>query len=317
MTQLATFAGGCFWCLTRPFAALAGAISVVTGYCGCQAADPTYESVSRGNTGCLEAVQVRFDETAASYQSLCDLLFRLIDPCDDGGQFCDRGPQYRTAIFYHSEEQRSMAELARLRAAGSGRFDKPIVTAVRPFRSFTPAEEYHQDYPGRCPLNYRVYHDASGRPAFLHKTWTFNPGYPPAPIEAPEEELREKLSREAYRVAVLGGTEHPAPGSGAVPKTPGIYVDVLSGAPLFRTQEQVNAAGGWPSFTAPVEPGCVSVRQDNRRSAGRAAVVGAASGAHLGHLVREGASCAAGRYCINAAALRFIPEASLAAHGYT
>ncbi|HXW98788.1 MAG TPA: peptide-methionine (S)-S-oxide reductase MsrA [Methanomicrobiales archaeon] len=167
----ATFAGGCFWCMQPPFRMVDGVVDVVSGYAGGTKENPTYEEVSSGTTGHLEAVQVTYDPGKVSYEALLDTFWRQIDPTDPTGQFADQGSQYRTAIFYHDEEQRRLAEESKKRLDASGKFRQPVATEIRPFTNFYPAEEYHQDYDRKNPVRYHQYKVLSGREGFLGKTW--------------------------------------------------------------------------------------------------------------------------------------------------
>lgn len=169
--EKATFAGGCFWCMQPPFRKLSGVHSVVSGYTGGTKKDPAYEEVSEGVTGHAEAVEIFYDPSKVSYEELLDVFWRNIDPTQANGQFADRGPQYRTAIFYHTEEQKRLAEISKKELARSGKFLKALVTAVQPASDFYPAEEYHQDYDKKNPLHYKGYRKGSGREDFLEKTW--------------------------------------------------------------------------------------------------------------------------------------------------
>ncbi len=174
-TAVATFAGGCFWCMEPPFEALEGVVEVIAGYTGGHVPHPTYEQVCTGTTGHFEAVQVFYDPERVAYAQLLEVFWRNIDPTDPNGQFADRGPQYRTAIFYHDEFQKQCAEVSRARLEASGRFERPIATVILPAGPFYPAEAYHQDYYRKCPLAYRRYKEGSGRAAFIEKQW----GRPP------------------------------------------------------------------------------------------------------------------------------------------
>lgn len=170
-TEKATFAGGCFWCMESPFERVYGVIDVVAGYTGGHVENPSYEEVCSGVTGHLEAVEVTFDPAKVGYGELLDVFWRQINPSDPGGQFADRGEQYTTAIFYHTHEQKALAEKSKAALAESGRFTGPIVTAIRPAVNFYPAEEYHQDYHATNPARYRMYRVGSGRELFLEKYW--------------------------------------------------------------------------------------------------------------------------------------------------
>jgi glutaredoxin-like YruB-family protein len=167
----ATFAGGCFWCMQPPFRNLEGVTDVVSGYAGGNKANPTYEEVSSGTTGHLESVQVTYDPAVISYDLLLDVFWRQIDPTDAKGQFADKGPQYHTAIFYHDEEQKRLAEASKKNLDSSGKFKKPIATEIRPYTNFYPAEGYHQDYDKKNPARYHEYKTFSGRESYLEKTW--------------------------------------------------------------------------------------------------------------------------------------------------
>jgi peptide-methionine (S)-S-oxide reductase len=166
---VATFAGGCFWCMEPPFDELPGVVSTTSGYTGGSKVNPTYEQVSSGKTGHAEAMQVRYDPTRISYEKLLDVFWRNIDPLTANRQFCDRGPQYRSAIFYHDEEQRRLAQSSK--QALDGRFGEPIVTEIEPAGAFYPAEEYHQDYYKKNPLRYKLYRWNCGRDARLTEVW--------------------------------------------------------------------------------------------------------------------------------------------------
>ncbi|WP_277093000.1 peptide-methionine (S)-S-oxide reductase MsrA [Alicyclobacillus mali (ex Roth et al. 2021)] len=170
-TERATFAGGCFWCMVKPFDQWPGVIRVVSGYTGGHQENPTYEEVCSGTTGHVEAVQITFDPTVFPYERLLDVYWQQIDPTDAGGQFVDRGSSYRTAIFVHSEEQRKIAEASKRRLEESGRFDRPIVTPILDATPFYPAEAYHQDFYRKQPEHYRAYRSGSGRDAFLQRVW--------------------------------------------------------------------------------------------------------------------------------------------------
>lgn len=169
--KMATFAGGCFWCMQPPFQQTDGVTEVVAGYAGGTKVNPTYEEVSTGTTGHLETVQVTYDPEKVSYDKLLDVFWAQIDPTDGEGQFADKGSQYKTAIFYHDEEQKRIAEESLKRLNDSGKFTKPVATEIRPFVSFYRAEEYHQSYAEKKPREYAQYKKYSGREAFIEKIW--------------------------------------------------------------------------------------------------------------------------------------------------
>jgi methionine-S-sulfoxide reductase len=169
--EKATFAGGCFWCMEPPFDKLDGVLSTTSGYAGGTERDPTYEEVAAGKTGHAEAIQVVYDPSRISYPELLDVFWRNIDPAQVNGQFVDHGRQYRTAVFYHDEEQRRQAVDSKEALQKSGRFSREIVTEIVPLTAFYPAEGYHQDYYKKNPIQYKSYRRGSGRDQFLEKTW--------------------------------------------------------------------------------------------------------------------------------------------------
>ncbi|MDN4617013.1 peptide-methionine (S)-S-oxide reductase MsrA [Paenibacillus sp. PsM32] len=169
--QKATFAGGCFWCMVTPFEELPGIHGIVSGYTGGHIKNPTYEQVKTGNTGHYEVVEITFDPSLFAYEKLLELYWPQTDPTDDGGQFQDRGTQYRTAIFYHNEEQQELALQSKAELAASGRFTQPIVTEILPAPVFYPAEEYHQDYHKKNPKHYKEDREQSGRDEFIDNNW--------------------------------------------------------------------------------------------------------------------------------------------------
>lgn len=165
----ATFAGGCFWCMEKPFEQLDGVISVVSGYSGGTTENPTYKNYSRG--GHVEVVEIRYKPQKVSYQKLLEIFWRQIDPTDSGGQFNDRGHSYTTGIYYHDDEQKRLAEVSKEELVKSGVFKKPIVTPIQPASPFYPAEKYHQNYYKKNPIRYKFYRTRSGRDGFLKETW--------------------------------------------------------------------------------------------------------------------------------------------------
>jgi methionine-S-sulfoxide reductase len=169
--ELATFAGGCFWCMEPPFDKLDGVVSTVSGYLGGTEENPTYQEVSAGRTGHAETVQITFDPSKVTYRKLLEVFWKQINPTTADRQFVDVGRQYRSAIFYQNEEQRRLAEESRKEMENSGRFGAPIVTEILPAGVFWPAEDYHQDYYKKNPLRYKYYRFGSGRDQYLKKIW--------------------------------------------------------------------------------------------------------------------------------------------------
>lgn len=178
-TATAVFAGGCFWCMEPPFDAVPGVIATTSGYTGGPEAKPTYEQVSSGQTGHYEAISITYDPKRVSYQQLLDVFWRNVDPLDDTGQFCDKGPQYRSAVFVANEEQRRLAEASKAAIESSGRFDRPIVTPILPLMEFTAAEDYHQDFYKTNPIRYYAYRNGCGRDRRLQQLWGSSPAATP------------------------------------------------------------------------------------------------------------------------------------------
>jgi len=341
---IATFAGGCFWCVEATFEKVPGVISAVSGYTGGHVANPTYKQVSSGTTGHVESVEVTYNPHKVSYEKLLDVFWHLIDPTDAGGSFVDRGNQYHSVIFYHNERQKQLAEAAKQKLAKSGLYDRPVVTEIRPAVKFYVAEEYHQDYYRKNPVRYEFYRYMSGRDQYREKIAAKEKAMHQSDrmqaknevskkdmgmaenhmsdadaskyVKPDKEELRKRLTDLQYEVTQEEGTERPFKNAYWDNHKQGIYVDIVSGEPLFSSTDKFESGTGWPSFTRPIDNHAVTEKTDRTFFMTRTEVRSRIADSHLGHVFKDGPKPTGLRYCINSAALRFIPKEKLKQEGY-
>jgi peptide methionine sulfoxide reductase msrA/msrB len=321
--QTAIFAGGCFWSMQSALEKVYGTIAVVSGYTGGRTKNPTYENYEE--YGYVEAVKVTWDPSRVSYAELLDAYWHHTDPTDGGGQFVDRGPNYRPIVYWMDDQQRAQAEASKAALARSGKLPGPVATEIRKAEAFYDAEEYHQDYPKKNPDRYASYYRYSGRPEFFAKVWgaeaTMDPAAPPKAVNGtwkkpPLDQLKKTLTAMQFDVTQRDGTEPPFQNEYFNNERDGIYVDIVSGEPLFSSTDKFESGTGWPSFTRPLVPANIVMKTDRSLGMARTEVRSRYADSHLGHLFDDGPLPTGLRYCMDSASLRFIPVADLQKEGY-
>ena len=296
----ATFAGGCFWCMEAAFQIQEGVTDVISGYSGGDEENPNYNEVSSGKTGHKEAVNVTYDSSKISYEKLLDIFWKSIDPTDIEGQFSDRGFQYKTAIFYHDETQKEAAEKSKQELEASNKF------------------EGHQDYFQKRTEQYQAYAEGSGRKGFLEGTWgKISDGKEESWEEPSDEELKKSLTPLQYKITQKDGTEKPFDNEYWDSHEEGIYVDIVSGEPLFSSKDKFDSGTGWPSFLKPIEDDVVVEKDDYKLFQKRTEIRSRIADSHVGHIILDGPiENDRIRYCMNSAALRFVLKEDLEKEGY-
>ncbi len=330
-SKTAMLAGGCFWCVESDFEKLAGVVGVVSGYAGGTGVNPTYSDY--GSRGYREVVEVTYDPAVVSYANLVEYLIKHSDPTDPGGSFYDRGLEYSPAVYYQDESERLEALRIISLVEAKKIYDKPIAISVVPNTNFWPAEEYHQDYYIKNPIRYSYYRRGSGRDAFIKKHWGTDL-LPNLDVKVENEvkvvtsnwqnfmkpndtALRAQLTPLQYKVTQEDGTEPPFKNEYDTNKREGIYVDIVSGEPLYSSRDKYDSGTGWPSFVKPIAPNAVVEEIDKGIFSTRTEIRSRIADSHLGHVFTDGPVDRGGlRYCMNSAALRFVPKEEMEKAGY-
>lgn len=315
----AYFAGGCFWCMEKPFEALSGVKEVYSGYIGGKEKNPRYKQVAAGKTGHREAVEVVYEDSKISYETLLEIFWQNVDPTDNQGQFVDRGQQYSPAIYFNDDTEKKLATDSKKILEKLKVYKKPINLLISRAATFYRAESYHQNYYKTNPLRYKFYRYNSGRDQYLSKIWKkrkLNLATGTLFQKPEKKKLEKQLSKIQYKVTQEDGTERAFKNEFWDNKKPGIYVDIISKEPLFSSTHKYKSGTGWPSFTRPLEYSSIIEESDNKFGMKRVEVRSRIADSHLGHVFPDGPKPTGLRYCINSASLEFIPKEKLVERGY-
>jgi len=300
------FAGGCFWGVEAYFARILGVKNATSGYANGKGIDPSYEDVIKGERGFAEAVRVEYDPKRVTLTELLEYFFKVVDPTSINQQGNDRGIQYRSGIYFEDESEEAI--IKDYIQEEQEKYDKEIVTEVLPVENFFLAEDYHQDYleknpNGYCHIDLNILNEADNDAESY--------------IRPSEEEIKEKLTPEQYQVALLDETEPAYDNEYWNFYEPGIYVDIVTGEPLFSSSDKYDSDCGWPSFTKPISSKTVKYLEDTSFNMNRTEIRSRSGDIHLGHVFDDGPEEDGGlRYCINSASLRFIPLDDMEKEGY-
>jgi peptide methionine sulfoxide reductase msrA/msrB len=333
------FAGGCFWCTESEFNHATGVVSAISGYADSAKENPSYEEVGSEQVKAREAVEVVYDPTLVNFETLLEKYWRHIDPTDNGGQFGDRGYSYTTAIYYTTEDQKLKSESAKIKIEEVKKVK--VVTDIIPFVNFYPAEEYHQDYKDKNPIRYAGYREGSGRNSYIRLYWQDGSTTTKAIFDI-EKNMQDKnknksiekswlnfnsemktekiksLTSIQYDVTQKEGTERPFNNEYDKNTEIGIYVDIVSGEPLYLSKDKYDSGTGWPSFVKPISDSVLTLKTDNYLLYSRTEVRSKIADSHLGHVFEDGPADKGGkRYCMNSAALRFVSLENMEKEGYT
>jgi peptide methionine sulfoxide reductase msrA/msrB len=340
-------AGGCFWCTEAEYEGVPGVISAVSGYADVtdplyQKDGPTYFDVSEGKVKARESVLVIYNPKLVSDEKIIEIYLKHIDPTDGGGQFADRGYHYSPAVYLTTLEQGEVIETFLERIERTKKFESGVVVEILPYTNFFPAEEYHQNYKEKNSVRYAIYREGSGRSSFVRNNWADDSSFVRDIFQKDEKntqntttnsmntkkwtsfskEEKEKRLREltpiSYKVTQENGTERAfSPGNFDKNKEAGIYVDIVSGEPLFLSKDKYDSGTGWPSFVAPIDTSLITLHEDKGVFSTRTEVRSKIADSHLGHVFSDGPKERGGlRYCMNGAALRFVAKDSMEAEGY-